>query len=285
MFQNLKAPLAEAPESVHLCGWPLIDFDLENPELVREVEGVLQVTSLGHAARKDSKLKVRQPLRKVLVQAPSPELRQGIENWRDTILDELNVKELELLDDAGDLVSYSLKANLPKLGPKFGKQIGAIRNALENASPEDAKRIGEAARRGESSSIVVNGETLELAPDEVLVSTQQQTGYQFASENGWSVALDTTLDEDLIDEGIARDFIRGIQQARKDAGFEVSDRIAILLVEPQGESRLADVLEKFGDLIQSETLADELRLVDVDYPELSEAKVGEETWRFRVEKI
>jgi isoleucyl-tRNA synthetase len=219
------------------------------------------------------------------VQAPAPELKTGIENWRATILDELNVKELELLDDAGDLVSYSLKASLPKLGPKFGKQIGAIRNALENASSNDAKRIGEAARRGASTHIVVNGETIELAADEVLVSTTQQSGYQFASENGWSVALDTTLNEDLTDEGMARDFIRAVQQARKDAGFEVSDRIAILLVEPEGESRLAPVLEKFGDLIQAETLADELRLVDANYPELGEAKCGEETWRFLVEKL
>jgi isoleucyl-tRNA synthetase len=285
MYQNLKAPLQNAPESVHLCAWPQVDESLRNEKLVREVEGVLQATSLGHAARKDSKMKVRQPLRRVLVQAPQPELRLGIENWRSTILDELNVKELELLDDTGDLVTYSLKANLPKLGPKFGKQIGAIRQALENASAADAKRIGEAVRRGESATIEVNGETLELAADEVLVSTQQQSGYQFASENGWSVALDTTLDDDLLDEGVARDFIRALQQARKDAGFEVSDHIAILLVEPQGESRLSAVLEKFGDLVQGETLADELRLVDAEYPELSEAKVGEEAWRFRVEKL
>jgi isoleucyl-tRNA synthetase len=285
MYQNLKSPLQDAPESVHLCAWPQVDESLRNDALVREVEGVLQATSLGHAARKDSKLKVRQPLRKVLVQAPSPELRAGIENWRETILDELNVKELELLDDTGDLVTYSLKANLPKLGPKFGKQIGAIRSALENASPEDAKRIGEAVRRGESTSIVVNSQTIELAADEVLVSTQQQSGYQFASENGWSVALDTALDEDLLDEGVARDFIRAVQQARKEADFEVADHIAILLVEPEGDSRLAEVLEKFGDLVQSETLADELRLVDANYPELSEAKAGEETWKFRVEKL
>jgi isoleucyl-tRNA synthetase len=228
---------------------------------------------------------VRQPLARVLVQAPTPELRAGIENWRDTIADELNVKNLELLDDAGDLVSYSLKANLPKLGPRFGKQIGAIRNALENASPEDAKRIGESARRGGSTPIVVNGETIELAAEDILVSTIQQSGYEFASENDWSVALDTTLDDALIIEGVARDFIRAIQSARKDAGFEVSDKIAILLVEPGDDSRLPGVLEHWGDFIQSETLADELRFVLADYPGLLDARVGEETWRFGVEKL
>lgn len=285
MYQNLKAPLTDAPESVHLCPWPQVDESLENEELIREVEGVLQVVTLGHSARKDADIRVRQPLRKVMIQAPAPDLRQSMENGRETILEELNAKELELLNDTGDLVTYTLKANLPKLGPKFGKQIGAIRNALENASPEDAKRIGEASRAGENISVVVNGETLELAADEVLVSVQQQSGYQFASENGWSVALDTTLDDDLLDEGIARDFIRGVQQARKEADFEVSDRITILLVEPEGETRLPDVLEKFGDLVQNETLADELRLVDANYPELTQAKCGEENWKFRVEKI
>ncbi len=285
LYQNLKAPLADAPESVHLCPWPQVNAAWQNEDLVREVEGVLQVVSLGHSARKDSKLKVRQPLARVLVQAPTPQLRTGIENWRDTILDELNVKELELLDDAGDLVSYSLKANLPKLGPRFGKQIGAIRNALENASPEDAKRIGESARSGAVTPVVVNGETLELEAEDILVSTIQQSGYQFASENGWSVALDTTLNDALVVEGIARDFVRAVQSLRKDSGFEVSDQIAILVVEPGNESRLADVLENWGDFIQSETLAEELRFVDSAYPELSEAKVGEESWQFRVEKL
>jgi isoleucyl-tRNA synthetase len=285
LYQNLKTPLADAPESVHLCDWPRVDENLRDENLVREVEGVLQVVSLGHGARKNSKIRVRQPLARVLVQAPTPELRKGIENWCDTIIDELNVKKLELLDDAGDLVSYSLKANLPKLGPRFGKQIGAIRNALENASPQDAKRIGESARRGGSTPITVNGETIELSAEDILVTTVQQSGYEFASENDWSVALDTTLSDELIIEGMARDFMRAIQSARKDAGFEVSDKIAILLVEPGNASRLSDVLEHWGDFIQNETLAEELRFVLPDYPELAEAKIGEEIWRFGVEKV
>jgi isoleucyl-tRNA synthetase len=285
IYQNVKSPLAAAPESVHLCDWPRVDENLRDENLVREVEGVLQVVSLGHGARKNSKIRVRQPLARVLVQAPTPELRAGIENWRDTIIDELNVKKLELLDDAGDLVSYSLKANLPKLGPRFGKQIGAIRSALENASPEDAKRIGESARRGGSTPITVNGETIELSAEDILVTTVQQSGYEFASENDWSVALDTTLSDELIIEGMARDFVRAIQSARKDAGFEVSDKIAILLVEPGDDSRLADVLENWGDFIQGETLAEELRFVLADYPGLSNAKVAEENWQFGVEKL
>jgi isoleucyl-tRNA synthetase len=285
MYQNLKAPLADAPESVHLLPWPVVNEALADEQLLAEVHGVLQAVSLGHSARKESGVKVRQPLARVLVQAPSPEARGGIENWRDTILDELNVKELELLDDAGDLVSYSLKANLPKLGKKLGPKMGAVRAVLENASPEEARRIGEAARRGESVSIEVGGEPLELLAEEILVQTQQTSGYSFASENGWAVALDTTLTDELLDEGVARDFVRAIQNARKDAGFEVSDHIAILLVEPADESALIRMMENFGDYVQGETLADELRLVDPAYPELNDVKIGEETIRFRVERL
>jgi isoleucyl-tRNA synthetase len=284
MYRNLSAPLEDAPESVHLCDWPTPDEALRDEALIADVAGVQQAVSLGHSARKDSKIKVRQPLAKVMIQAPTPEMRAAIEEWRDTILEELNVKDLELLDDAGDLVSYSLKANLPKLGKKLGKQMGAVRGVLENASPADARKWGEAARRDESVTIEVNGETLELAPDEILVSTQQSGDVSFASENGWAVALDTQLSPELISEGHARDFIRAIQSARKDAGLEVSDKIAIIVASNTGEAFDA-MLENFGDLVQDETLAEELRLVDLDYPELADIALGEETVRFRVEKL
>ncbi len=285
MYQNLRAVAPDAPPSVHLCAWPLVDESLKNDDLVREVEGVLRCVSLGHAARAESKVRVRQPLRRVLIQAPSEQARTWIANWNDTILDELNVKTIEILDDAGALVEYSLKANLPKLGKKLGKQMGAARAAFENANAEEARRIAESSKRGEDFSLQIGDETMTFAPDEVLVQAHQRGEYSFASENGWSVALDKTLDDELVIEGLARDFIRAIQQARKDSGFEISDRIAILLVQSNNESRLPDVLEGFGDLIQSETLADELRFVDADYPELGDAKMGEETIRLRVERM
>jgi isoleucyl-tRNA synthetase len=256
---------------------------LRDDNLVREVEGVLEAVSLGHSARKESKVRVRQPLPQVLVQAPSNDARAWIENWRETILDELNVKDLALLDDAGDLVTYSLRANLPKLGKKLGKKMGAVRQVLENAAPEESKRIGQAVKRGESVQIELEGEPLTLEAEEILVTTQQASGYSFASEGGWSVAMDTTLTPELEIEGAARDFIRAVQNARKEAGLEVSDRIGILLWHSE-ESKMPDVFEAHGELIQNETLADELRLVDENYPEMTEAKVGDELVRVRVEK-
>lgn len=282
MYQNLKRPLSDAPDSVHLLSWPQVDETLRNAALIAEVESVLSAVSLGHQSRKESKVKVRQPLPCVLIQAP-PTSRAALETWRETILDELNVKSLELLEDAGDLVTYKLRANLPKLGPRFGKQIGALRGAFENASAEEAKRIGSAARRGESFTIEINGQTWELEAEDVLVQTQQQSGYSFASEGDWAVAIDTSLNEDLLDEGYARDFVRAVQEARKNAGLQVSDHIAILVATP-AESIFPRVLEKFGEYIQEETLAEELRLVGTDYPELAEIEAGEEKLQLRVEK-
>ena len=285
MWRNLSSPLENVPESVHLCAWPRVDEDLRDDELVAQVAGVLQAVSLGLSARKDSKIRARQPLAKAMIQAPDAAGRAAIESWRETIEDELNVKEIELLEDAGDLVSYSLRANLPVVGRKFGKQVGALRKALEGAAPDETKRIGNAVKSGQSVEIELEGERVTLEANEVLVETQQQSGYSFASENGWSVALDTTLTRELEDEGWVRDLVRGVQQTRKDADFQVSDRIAILIATPPEESRFAAVLEEFGDYLQRETLADELRLVDADYPGLVEVKVGDEVLRVGVEKI
>jgi isoleucyl-tRNA synthetase len=284
MYRNLSSVVPDAPESVHLCEWPRVDERLRDDDLVSQVEGVLQAVSLGLSARKESKIRVRQPLSKALVQAPDEAGASAIRAWQDTIKDELNVKEIELLSDAGDLVTYSLKANLPVVGKKYGKGVGALRKLLEGATPDEAKRIGSAIKAGESVSVELDGAPATLEPTEVLVETKQASGYSFASDGGWSVGLDTTLTDELVVEGLARDFIRVVQDGRKRADFEVSDRIAILLVQPGEDSRLPDVLESFGDTIQSETLADELRFVDANYPELSDGKMGEETLRFRVEK-
>jgi len=285
MYRNLSSVLPDAPESVHLCDWPVVDERFRDDTLVAQVEGVLQAVSLGLSARKESKIRVRQPLSKALVQAPDEAGQAAIGVWEETIKDELNVKQIEILADAGDLVTYSLRANLPVVGKKMGKQVGALRKLLENADASEAKRIGGAVKAGQAVEVQLEGEPLTLQSDEVLVETRQASGYSFASENGWSVALDTTLTDELVVEGLARDFIRVVQDGRKKADFEVSDRIAILLVQSEGDSRLPDVLEHFGDTIQTETLADELRFVDANYPDLSDGKMGEETLRFRVELV
>ncbi len=285
MYRNLSSVLPDAPESVHLCAWPVVDETHRDDELVSQVEGVLQAVSLGQSARREAAMRVRQPLAKAMIQAPTQKLKEAVEAFRDTIKDELNVKSIELLSDAGDLVTYSLKANLPVVGRKYGKAVGALRKLLEGADTSEAKRIGSAIKAGQSVSVELEGAPVTLDPTEVLVETKQASGFSFASAEGWSVGLDTTLTDELIVEGLARDFIRVVQDGRKRANFEVSDRITILLAQPGDNSRLPDVLEGFGDTIQSETLADELRFVDANYPELSDGKIGDEALRFRLEKM
>ncbi len=120
--------------------------------------------------------------------------------------------------------------------------------------------------------------------DEILVATEQQSGYSFAQDGGWAVAIDTTLTDELVLEGLARDFIRAVQNARKAAGFEVSDHIAILLRDSESDV-VAELFEEWGETIQNETLADELRLVDADYPDMNDVTLGEETVGLRVEKL
>ncbi len=284
IYRNLASVVPDAPESVHLCAWPVVEERFRNDELVAQVEGVLQAVSLGLSARKDAKIRVRQPLSRVLIQAPDDAARRAVEAFADTIKDELNVYAIELLADAGDLVTYSLRANLPVVGRKYGKQVGALRAYLENADAPEAKRIGAAVKRGESVAIELEGAFITLEPAEVLADARQASGYSFASENSWSVALDTSLTPELELEGMARDFIRAVQAARQKADFQLSDRIAILTVD-DAKSRFADVLEGFGDVIQAETLADELRFVGADYPELADAKMGDETVRLRVERV
>lgn len=283
LYRRLAQPLIDVPESVHLTAWPQADARLVHGDLVREVEAVMQVVSLGHAARKAQGLKVRQPLARVLVQPASPELRPALLQWQETILEELNVKAMELLEDTGNLVSYHLKANLPRLGPRLGKQLKDVRQALENATPDEARRIGSAVQQGQPVSVTVNETLVELQAEDVLVTTQQQTGFSFAAENGWAVALDTVLTPDLLDEGIVRDLVRAIQNARKEAGLEISDRISLLL-RTRDDDTLARVLEKHGDYLQQETLADELRLVDEDYPELLSVAAGSLQVDLRVER-
>ena len=284
IYRNLSSPLADAPESVHLCAWPVVDESLRDDELVAQVAGVLKLASLGHSARKKANIRARQPLSTLVVKTPTDGLLvKGVEDWKEAILEELNIATISFQDSID--VDYAIKPNLPKLGPKYGKMMRDISSVLQNISEEEARRIGIASRLGENFTLKVKDDLLELSPDDVLVQTVEQDGFSFLSDDTWSVALDTTLTPTLEDEGWVRDLVRGVQQARKDSGFEVSDRIAILIATPPEDSRFAAVLEEFGDYLQRETLADELRLVDADYPGLVEVKVGDEVLRVGVEKV
>jgi isoleucyl-tRNA synthetase len=254
LYQNLVRSVdAAAPESVHLSSWPTVDESLAAPSLVDEMDAVLRVVSLGRAVRAGSGMRQRQPLPRVLLRARTPQMTAALGRFGEQIREELNVKEVELLDQYAELVRYALRPNLPLLGKKFGRAVPQVRAALTAA---DASEIARSVRDGKHFEVIApTGERFELGPDEVLVDAQSPEGYAAQEEAGYLVAFDTTLTRELELEGLARDLVRGIQDGRKRAGFEVQDRITLHL-DLQGDARAA--AEAWQEYLMSETLAETL---------------------------
>jgi isoleucyl-tRNA synthetase len=231
------------------CAWPQAEAGLTDASLLAEMSLLMQVVSLGRAARQKAALKVRQPLAEMLVKVKSPAERASITVLREQILDELNVKALGFVDEESDLVSYLLRPVHSVLGPKYGKRLPAIQAALSGI---EARQGARTLQRGESLSIVVDGETLLLAPDEVKVFANERSGYSVAEEGGYVAAVSTTLTPELRREGLARDLVRRLQEMRKSAGLDIADRIHVRYVA--GEN-VAAVLTEFRASVAQETLA------------------------------
>ena len=255
LYQNLARSVdAGAPESVHLSEWPSVDESMAAPKLVDEMSAVLRVVSLGRAVRGQTGLRQRQPLPKVLLRARTAGQTASLGRFAEQIKEELNVKEVELLDQYAELVTYQLRPNLPVLGKKFGKEVPKVRAALQAA---DASEVARHVRDGKFFEVVTaDGGHYELGPDEVLVDARSPEGYAALEEAGYLVAFDTTLTRELELEGLARDLVRGIQDGRKKAGFEVSDRITLHL-DLTGDAR--EAAEAWQEYITSETLAEVLQ--------------------------
>jgi isoleucyl-tRNA synthetase len=254
MYQNLVRLIdPNTPESVHHCDWPTADADLmaASQDLLNQMALARQVVTLGHAARAQANVKVRQPLGQVVVFAPGR--TDDLAAMNDLIVDELNVKRLEVAREAGELVTYQLLPVNKVLGPKFGKLFPKVRAAL-NAVADPAAAVA-ALEAGQSLTLAVDGQSVELAPDEVLVQTEARAGLAVLSEGGVTVALDTELTPELVAEGLAREVVRRVQTLRKDAGFQLDDRIVTTY---ETDDELSTVVADWADYIQAETLSDEL---------------------------
>jgi isoleucyl-tRNA synthetase len=232
---------------------------------------VLQVVRLGRAARSEANLKVRQPLPAVLVHTADPRDAEAVVRLKDQILDELNVKDVRALEELSDVVAWEVKPNLPVLGPKFGKRLGAIRKAL---GAMDASAVAMQANAGKPISLgTIDGDEVVLEPSDVLVSLTKREGYAAAQGEGATVALDTELTPELIREGMARDFIRGVQDARKRLNLRIEQTIQ-LSWSADGEA--AEAIIANDDFIRREVLAttsDRAEAVDGDS---FDVKVGDE---------
>jgi isoleucyl-tRNA synthetase len=250
VYQNLVRSVdSEAPDSVHMVQWPEADPEWRNDDLLRDIGVVQKVVGLARAARGQSGVRTRQPLSRLLIRAPSDDAAKALEEHQEQILEELNVKAVEFIARDAGLVSYRIKPNLPVLGKRYGKLIPLLRKALEEA---DGAAIAGAVARGETFEIDAGGEKLELGGDDVLIETESAEGYACGEDGGYLTALDTSLDEGLVLEGLAREVVRSIQDARKQAGLEVSDRIVLGVSGSEGIER---ALARHRDYIMSETLA------------------------------
>jgi len=242
-----------APESVHLAPWPAVHRAHVDRELRDEMRTVQKAVELGRQARAGARLKTRQPLRVAYVRARTKIDEEALKRFRDLVLDELNVKDVQVVGIDAAFIEYALRPNLPRLGPRYGKRIGSLRSALANA---DARAVAEAVAAGKAFEVSNNGEVFALEPDDVLVDSKSAQGFAFAETDGMLVALDTRLDRGLILEGIAREIVRTVQDARKAAGLDISDRIRLRV-----ESKKLDVSESltaWRDYIAEQTLATEI---------------------------
>ena len=274
IYQNLVRSIdKDAPESIHLCDFPEVHEDQIDKELENNMEHVLDLVVMGRACRNASNIKNRQPIGKMFVKADFdlPEFYQEI------VADELNVKNVKFTDDVRDFTSYSFKPQLKTVGPKYGKMLGGIKAALNdidgNAAMDELNATG-------ALKLDVNGQEIELFKEDLLIDTAQIEGYESVNDNGITVVLDTNLSPELLEEGFVREIISKIQTMRKEADFEVMDRIKVTY---EGSEKAEAVFEKNNTLIAGEVLADEVVKAQPD-GYVKEWKINGEAVTMGVEK-
>ena len=249
IYRNLVCSIDKnAPISVHLCDFPKANEAWIDKELEENMEHVLNAVVIGRACRNATNIKNRQPIGKMFIKAP----------WKlndfftDIIADELNVKSVEYKDDVRDFTSYTFKPQLKTLGPKYGKLIGEIRNQLSsldgNAAMDNLNKLGYI-------TLQVNGAEIQLEKADLLIEMTQAEGYVASSDKGITIVMDTNLTPELIEEGFVRELVSKIQTMRKEAGFEVMDRIKVYV---SGNDRIADIMERNSAQIKGVVLADEI---------------------------
>ena len=270
IYQNLVTSWDDvAPQSVHLCDYPQPDGSLLDPALNHRQSTAQLVVKLGHKLREEANLRVRQPLPELRHACESETNAADIEALSKVIADELNVKKLTRAENLDDLVSYSFKPNLKTLGPKYGKLLGILRTQL----PELGDAILSPLRRGESLTLDIDGNEITLEPDDVMVSTEQSSDWSCGDSGGIQIAISTALTPELIREGMARDFVRHVQQLRKEADLEISDRISISYAANDDE--FSKSIEEWSDYINRETLAESLDSVSSGNESSNRVSVGQ----------
>ena len=256
VYQNLVRSVdSAAPESIHHTEWPRYNASLIDEDLLTHMELAQRIVGLGRAARSTSKIKVRQPLPEMLVHAKTADELEGLGRLQDHILSELNVKSLRFVGPEEELVTYELKPRFNLLGPKYGKQVKAIAAALRQSDAQAGARL---VAQGQPIAVDVDGQQIELQPEEVDVQARERADYSVATEEGYLVALHTEISPDLEREGMARELIHHVQNLRREADFNLSDRIVTYIGVAdgaEGRANVAAMLRTHSEAVAQETLS------------------------------
>jgi isoleucyl-tRNA synthetase len=249
LYRNLNSVTRlEASESVHLALLPRIDESVVDAALERRMKRAEKIVMLVRSMRMKSNLKVRQPLRRIILPVAGEGEREEIRSMEEIILDEVNVKALEYVSDESGLVRKRAKANFKSIGPKHGKSVQRVAGRIRDLTPGDIMVLEAAG----SLAVNLNGGTVTILRDDVEIVREDIQGWLVESDGSLTVALDTQLDAALIAEGVAREFVSRVQNMRKDAGFAVTDRIAIFC---SGGEEMMGMLRALSEYIAAETLA------------------------------
>ena len=271
----------EPHESVHLAALPSVQESVIDRELEHRMERAIRIVGLVRAMRMKSNIKVRQPLKKIIVPVTSDEDRSEIERMKDVILEEINVKHLEFVSDDSGIVRKKAKPNFKTLGPKLGKQVQAVAARIRELGASEIKMLEQTGKL----TLSVNGLSFDVGSEDVEILHEDIEGWLVEGDGIITVALDTELTDELIEEGLAREFVNRIQNMRKHAGFEVTDRIKIY---HRSSDRLAKALSRLQEYVKKETLATELLVLEgmgIPPVTLSKEELNGEMAEIGVERI
>ena len=268
IYQNLvKSIDASAPESIHLCDFPEVHENWIDPKMEEDMADLLEIVVMGRAARNTANIKNRQPIGTMYVKSEF----QLSEFYKEIIEDELNVKEVVFKDDIADFISYSFKPQMRTVGPKYGKLLNKIKTTLSEL--DGNKAMAELKSTGELK-LDIDGQEIVLLEEDLLIDMAQMEGYVSESDHTITVVLDTNLTPELIEEGFVRELVSKIQTMRKEAGFEVMDKIHVYAKD---NDKIVDIMKNHGDEIKSEVLAEDIVT--------GETKGYEKEWNINSEKV
>jgi isoleucyl-tRNA synthetase len=271
IYQNLVRGIdAAAPMSVHHCEWPVTDADALDRPLLKKMRLAIVVASLGRSARGSVDIKLRQPLARARVHVGSQRERDDLIALVDILTEEINVKEIDIASEVGELVKYRLLPNNRVLGPRFGSAFPKVRQSLAEVDPLFAARE---LQSGRSLVLEVDGEPVELDSEDVIIQTESRGGLAVASDKGITVAVDTTLTQTLKQEGIARDLVRRVNTMRKEARLALDDRIDLAYV---AEGIVVRAIENYAEYICQETLAVSLMPGEIENADYRQTEIIDE---------